>query len=380
MKPLNICITSPNYPPSDITCGVGDYTKKITEEFDKMGHRVTILASRGYKGPEESGNIRVIRFCKKWGFFTFLRLVSLAKKSTFDLVNVQYTPVLYRAWFKLLLGLLNFIKPVVVSFHTLHRSTVLSKIESLILIKSSRGIISTNEEITYMLNKARFINKKFSEVPIGSNIMPSNKESMSKIEAKKSLGLNENDLIMTNFGLFYPGKGLETLLNACSLLKERMADFKLILLGSLSAGDTAYIQIIKNLAAELDIQDKVMFTGFLESEKVTQYLWATDIFVVPFDRGVSIRRGSLMAGIVHGLPILTTFPEIPSRYIDEKNMALIPPKDPDSLMNKVLELRGDTKKILELEQNVLKLKQKFMWSDISQQIIREFYRLLEIAA
>lgn len=380
MKPLNICITSPNYPPSDITCGVGDYTKKITEELDRVGHRVTILASKGYKGPEESGNIRVIRFSKKWGFFTFLRLVILAKKSAFDLVNVQYTPVLYRAWFKLLLGLLNSIKPVVVSFHTLHRSTLLSKIESLILIKSSRGIISTNEEITYMLNKARFINKKFSEIPIGSNIMPSNKESMSKREAKKSLGLNENDLIMTNFGLFYPGKGLETLLNACSLLKKRIADFKLILLGSLSAGDTHYIQIIKNLAAQLDIQDKVMFTGFLESEKVTQYLWATDIFVVPFDRGVSIRRGSLMAGIVHGLPILTTFPEIPSRYIDEKNMALIPPKDPVSLMNKVLELRSDTKKILELEQNVLKLKQKFMWSDISQQIICEFYRLLEIAA
>jgi glycosyltransferase involved in cell wall biosynthesis len=271
------------------------------------------------------------------------------------------------------------IKPVVISFHTLHRSTVLSKVESLLLIKTCKGIISTNEEITYMLNKARFINKKFPEIPIGSNIVPVSDRSITKKEAKESLGLGEGDLIMTNFGLFYPGKGLETLFEACSLLKEKMPDFRLILLGSLSSGDTDYIQIIKSLITQLDIQDKVMFTGFQESEKVTQYLRATDVFVVPFDRGVSIRRGSLMAGIVHGLPILTTFPEIPSRYIDEQNMALVPPKDPISLMDKMLELNNNTTKRLELEQNVLKLRQKFMWSDISKQIIKEFYRLLEIS-
>ena len=80
MKPINICITSPNYPPSDITCGVGDYTKKVAEEFERMGHRVVILASKGYKGPQTTGNTRIIRFCKKWGFSAFLRLVSIVKK------------------------------------------------------------------------------------------------------------------------------------------------------------------------------------------------------------------------------------------------------------------------------------------------------------
>ena len=379
MKPINICITSPNYPPSDITCGVGDYTKKVAEEFERMGHRVVILASKGYKGPQTTGNTRIIRFCKRWGFSAFLRLASFVKKNEFDLINIQYTPVLYRTWFKLPLCLINMIKPVVISFHTLHRSTVLSKVESLLLIKTCKGIISTNEEITYMLNKARFINKKFPEIPIGSNIVPVSDRSITKKEAKESLGLGKGDLIMTNFGLFYPGKGLETLFEACSLLKEKMPDFRLILLGSLSSGDTDYIQIIKSLITQLDIQDKVMFTGFQESEKVTQYLRATDVFVVPFDRGVSIRRGSLMAGIVHGLPILTTFPEVPSRYIDETNMVLIPPKDPVSLMDKMLELNNNTTKRLELEQNVLKLRQKFMWSDISKQIIKEFYHLLEIS-
>ena len=156
-----------------------------------------------------------------------------------------------------------------------------------------------------------------------------------------------------------------------------MVNFKLVLLGSLHSGDITYIQFIKNLINNLDIHDKVLFTGFMEAGKVTQYLRATDIFIVPFDRGGSIRRGSLMAGIVHELPIITTFPEIPSRYIDEKTMALIPPNNPASLVDKVIELSSDTKKLNKLKQNVSHIKQKFMWSDISRRIIREFYRLLE---
>ncbi|MBN1273257.1 MAG: glycosyltransferase [Candidatus Aminicenantes bacterium] len=380
MKRIHVCIISPNYPPSDRICGVGDYTKKISEEFSRMGHRITILASKGYKGPEESGNIRVIRFCKKWDFFSFLRLWRLVKKSGFKLVNIQYTPVLYNTSFKLPLGLINTIVPVVPSFHTLHRSSVLSKIESLVLIKSCRGIISTNEEITYMLNKTRWIKKTFSEIPIGSNIIPPDKNNMSKRKAKKKLGLDEKDLILTNFGLFYPGKGLETLIRGCSLLKEKKINFKLILLGSLRSGDLSYIQVIKNLINRLDIHDKIILTGFIEAGKVTQYLRATDIFIVPFDRGASIRRGSLMAGIVHELPIITTFPEIPSRYIDGKTMALIPPKNPSSLVDKVIELTNDTKKLHEFERNVSNIKQKFIWSDISRRIIREFYRMLEKTA
>ncbi|MFB0565211.1 MAG: glycosyltransferase family 4 protein [Candidatus Aminicenantaceae bacterium] len=378
MKALNICIISPNYPPSDFTCGVGDYTNKTAVEFEKMGHRITILASERYKGPLDSGNIRVIRFSKNWSFSAIFRLISLIKKNRFDLINVQYTPVLYKSAFKLLLGFINIIKPIVISFHTLHRSTISSKIESLLLVFTCRGIISTNEEITYILKRLPFTKKRFSEIPIGSNIMPANGENISKLEAKNELGLSETYFIMTNFGLFYPGKGIETLLNACSLLKEKITDFQLIFLGSLRQEDTDYIRKLKNLINKLNVQDKVVFTGFLESKKVTQYLMATDLFVVPFDRGVSIRRGSLIAGIIHGLPILTTLPEIPSKYINEQNMALVPPKDPLSLMNKIIELKNNTAKMIELEENVSKLRQNFMWPDISKKIIKEFYRLLEI--
>ena len=67
-----------------------------------------------------------------------------------------------------------------------------------------------------------------------------------------------------------------------------------------------------NLGAEapplrgLEAGIEVLTPGFLDAEIFAARLAATDVFLVPTVDGASTRRGSLMAALQHGLPVLAT--------------------------------------------------------------------------
>lgn len=378
MKSLKICIISPNFPPTDRTCGVGDYTEKLSGELHKLGHDIIVLTSERYRGRSKSGDASVIRFSKTWYLSAAIKLSFWTLRHNPDVINLHHTPALYGFWFRLLICFINLITPVIVSYHTLHRSTLFSKFEAFLLLKICDGFISTNEEITSIIKKIPLIRKDFCEIPIGTNILPTENIEKDKLKAKKKLGIKENILVLSNFGLFYPGKGLETLLYACNLLKNEIEDFILFLLGSHRAEDKKYLDSVRKLIIELGLQEKVRLTGFLDETQVSQHLFAADIYVVPFDRGVSIRRTTLMTGLVHGLPVISTFPELSSRYIvDGENILLVQPKDPKALFNTILRLWYDYNLRLLLEKNARKLSEEFNWDRIGRRYAEEFSRLLE---
>lgn len=55
--------------------------------------------------------------------------------------------------------------------------------------------------------------------------------------------------------------------------------------------------------------------GYLQSAAASEALQSLDLLLLPFIDGVSERRSSFMAGLAHGLPILTTFGPATSRHL-----------------------------------------------------------------
>lgn len=95
-----------------------------------------------------------------------------------------------------------------------------------------------------------------------------------RIELLSSLGLS--GVVFTYVGRLWKGKGLEILLQAYKAIREQQgADVRLMLVGD--GPDELELR-------ELCRQDRiegVVFTGFLESELLPQYLAASDVFVFP---------------------------------------------------------------------------------------------------
>jgi glycosyltransferase involved in cell wall biosynthesis len=96
--------------------------------------------------------------------------------------------------------------------------------------------------------------------------------------------------------------------------------------------------------------------------------------VAPFDAGASIRRGSLMAGLAHALPVVSTVSPVASAYLrDGDNLALVPPRDPAALAARLAVLLASPAQRARLAEGARKLAARVAWPAIAEET-RAVYR------
>lgn len=94
-------------------------------------------------------------------------------------------------------------------------------------------------------------------------------------ELKSGLGLTDRQVIGF-IGSFYAYEGLAVLLQALPMMLVRHADLRLLLVG----GGPQEAEL-RQLASELNIADKVIFTGRVPHEQVQRYYSIIDVLVYP---------------------------------------------------------------------------------------------------
>lgn len=99
---------------------------------------------------------------------------------------------------------------------------------------------------------------------------------------RTALGFSASDFIVLYSGRINPEKGVKELIEAFGMLKEYLSIKLLIMGGSfygINISDDPYINSLKELSK--DLQDKIVFTGFVPYHLVPSYLRMADIAVVP---------------------------------------------------------------------------------------------------
>ncbi|WP_165945621.1 glycosyltransferase family 4 protein [Micromonospora sp. KC606] len=130
-----------------------------------------------------------------------------------------------------------------------------------------------------------------------------------------------------------PHKGIDTLLEALSLLARSGLD-----VGLVHIGDGLFRPRLEQLAAQLRVDDRVRFLGTLPSgEPVRRQLDAADLFVHP-SRAEGLPR-ALIEAMARGLPaVATRVGGIPELLPDED---LVPPDDPPALADGITRMLRD---------------------------------------
>jgi len=153
---------------------------------------------------------------------------------------------------------------------------------------------------------------------------------------KNELGM-QNKKIMGFIGSFYAYEGLDILLRALPLMLPNIADIAILLVG----GGPQDKQL-RQLAVDLGIQDKIVFTGRVPHEQVNQYYSLIDILVYP---RLSMRLTDLVTplkpleAMAQGLLLAASDVGGHLELIkDGKTGVLFKSNDPQSLANKVTEL------------------------------------------
>ncbi len=96
--------------------------------------------------------------------------------------------------------------------------------------------------------------------------------------ARRILGLNESKIILY-FGFIRPYKGVDLLLRAVKLLRNKLEDFRVLVVGECYDKSEIY----ENLVRELKLESLTTLTmNFVPNQKVVQYFSAADLVVLPY--------------------------------------------------------------------------------------------------
>jgi glycosyltransferase involved in cell wall biosynthesis len=248
------------------------------------------------------------------------------------------------------------------------------------LARRSDCVIVTNAEDRERLQAYTDLAGKLSEIPIGANIQPDPPTGFDRHQQRARWGVGPQDLLLCYFGFLNASKGAEELMMAVAYLAARSAPVHLLMIGGqVGASDPtnlAYLEQVRTLISDQGIDDRVHWTGFTEASQVSANLLASDMAVLPYRDGVSFRRGSLMAALAHGLPMVSTQPAVTiPEIVPGENMWLAPARSPEALAQAIEHLWNDSDLRQRLGAGSASLARLFAWSTIAERHV-QLYREL----
>ncbi len=376
---MKVCMICPTYPPNDVPCGVGDYTRELVERLVASGVSITVVASSAHH-PEPGSQVHVVPFAGRWDLRSTTALLRFILEEGFDLVHIQYTPELFgrSQWMKLLpAGLALRGGPrVILTAHTLVGGYLSAKVLAPVLAGFSHRIICPNDEVAHLVGRyLPFLRRRTRQIPIGSNIPPpAGDPERTRAAIRAEFGLGVDTVLLTHFGFAYSGKGIQILLAAADRLRTAGVKYLLLMIGGPWPGAEGYYGELQAMSGATGLDDHVRWLGHCSRERIAALLVASDIYVLPYDDGISARRGTLVAGIMHRLPIISTHPMRPSRlFRDGENVMLVPPGDYVALARALTTLIGSSNLRQRLRLGVADLADEFSWSRITAATM-EVYR------
>ena len=160
-------------------------------------------------------------------------------------------------------------------------------------------------------------------------------EHIEAVDVRDKYAIPANAVIAMFHGRLDPEKGLDTLLEAMSLLNSPLSFF-LVLLGR---GSDEYTAHLKQKASELGIADQVIFAGFQHS--VLPWVAAADVGILAstVSEGCPLSPQEYMS---QGHPVIVTDNGGQREYvIDGQNGLLVPPGDAQALASALSRLTTD---------------------------------------
>lgn len=117
--------------------------------------------------------------------------------------------------------------------------------------------------------------------------------------AREEFGFNEKDILVVYMGRIAPEKNLELLVQAFAGVSRAIPNIKLLIVGD---GQKEHVKDIKRFVSELEIRDRVKFTGGVAYANLPAYLAMCDIFATA--SVTEVHPFSVIEGMASGLPIV----------------------------------------------------------------------------
>jgi glycosyltransferase involved in cell wall biosynthesis len=416
-----VALLSAEYPPAP--GGVGDYTRRLASALVARGHQVSIftILDSPLQGtrfwildcshPSYNPKSKIVNPKSDWGWRSWAAVIAALDAVRPDVLHIQYQTGAYDMhpainfppWRLRQLGRAGAGRPAVaVTAHDLLPPYLFPKAGPLrawvtrrILADADAAIVTNQEDYVALSGAGRGALGRPAQrpapslIPLGSNIAVAPPEGYDRAAWRARLGVAADETLVAFFGLLSRTKGVDTLLDA---LEGLPASVRLLLVGGESPApqDRDYGGAVRRRIAAGALGARVQITGHCAEEEVSAHLLAADIAALPFADGASFRRGSLLAALAHGLPVITTlkakrqtlnaeaFSVQRSAFSvqplqDGEHALLVPPGDAAALAGAIARLAEDAALRARLGEGGRALAAQFGWDAIAERH-EEVYR------
>ena len=187
---------------------------------------------------------------------------------------------------------------------------------------------------------------------------------VSRTEARAKLNIAQETVVLGLFGTQHISRMLERVQEAADTVRKLGKPPLVLYLGP--DGD----------AVQHFLGDTPMIAeGPLPSLEISRRLAAMDIYLAPFIDGISTRRGTLMAGLQHGLPIVGTEGYNTDRLLRSENgrsFLLAEASSPQQFCAHIRRLLNDPKAREEIGRNGRQLfEDNFTWPRLAARLLSE---------
>lgn len=292
MTDTHVLLVTGEYPP--MAGGIGDYTELLQAALAAQGIGATVYAPGGSRDG-------VVGY-GRWDWRAARRVREVARRVGANVIHIQYQAGAFdmHPSTNLLPWRLRKSVPAVTTFHDLRppylfpKASFVRRFAMLRMARASAAVVVTNPFDARTLASAGI---DVVEIPIGPNLPP------PKSHAPANPGA------VAFFGLPSRSKGIVELIEAVGLIDERRRP-RLLLIGDSGTpspnNDLVPVRELERLAGENEV--RLDQTGHLSAQRASDALAGAGVVALPFQRGASLRSGSLLAALQAGRPVITTAP------------------------------------------------------------------------
>lgn len=297
-----------------------------------LGHEVVFAVSKGgglvAKARAQGFTVYELLFHKKRILGALYTLIRIFRKHRIDILSTHSS---LDAWIAACAARLMRKKVV----RTRHLSTAIRKgLNSKLLYSYLADFVVTTSTsaATLIAKQAHIPQNRCIPVATGVDISQLCVEQEAVRRIRSELKLKEGDLLVGTACFVRSWKGIQDLMQAAHILKDRK-DIRWLIVGG------GHVQDYKALARSLELEDVLTFTGHLEFPYAP--IAAMDIFALVSTAHEGISQASLQAAYLRRPLITTSVGGLPEVCIDGKTGLVVPPFSPECIVDAVLKLKND---------------------------------------
>ncbi len=371
-----IIIIGPAHP---LRGGLASYDERLAKEFKQQGHNVSIytfsLQYPGFLFPGTTqfstepapADLDIHVRINSVNPFNWLSVGLELKKQCPDLIVVRYWLPFMGPCLGSILRIVkqnNYTKIVCIADNIIPHEKRFGDVPfTTYFVKPIDAFITMSEKVLSDLpGFAKGKPAKFVAHPLYDNFG----EKLSIADARKHLGINQNNKILLFFGFIRKYKGLDILLDTIKILKSSNKPIlgngvKLLIAGEFYEDRKPYDEQI----AKLDIKDwLILRTEFIADSEVKYYLSAADVVIQPY-RSATQSGVTPLAYHFEKPMIVTNVGGLPSLVPDDK-VGLIAEPTAESIAQKITEFFQ--KSTAHFLPHLIEEKKKYSWAKMVETI------------